>query len=266
MAALLLFALIFSACGEAPVRKAYRSGTEYMPLLDGRTLRYRERGDGETYEYTLTLKYIGGRAWKVYTTHDENIPYGRIEFTSNGTIVEASTLISLTSLESRKQVSAFNQVWVDAGAEVDSVWRDEATGTETVVAGYETVTVPAGTFTECLKTVTTPLPEVADSVEARYQRGDSDEKLYIEEREVVNWQTVRWFAAGVGLVKEQVGPAGDMRITRELVALEAEGVGLVDSAYIEIENPNIQTEPKLKLDTQEEPLDLQEESTPQGEE
>lgn len=250
----LLLALLLAACGEPPVRKVYRGGTEHMPLLDSRVLRYREKSEQETYEYTLSLKYIGGRVWKVYTTHDENIPYGRIEFTSNGNIVEAAALISLTSLESRKRVSAFNQVWVDEGANVDSVWRDESTGTETLVAGYETVTVPAGTFEECLKTVTTPLPEVADSIEARYQRGESGEDLYVKECEVANWQTVRWFASGVGLVKEQIGPPGEVKIIRELIAVESEGVGLVDSVYLDTEReiPQ-QTEPHLKLDSQDEP-------------
>ena len=166
----LLLTSIFSACGEAPTRFVYRSGTDYMPLLDSRVLRYREKADGPSTEYTLTLKYIGGRSWKVYTCQDENIPYGSIEFTSNGVIVEAATLISLTSLESRKVVSAFNQVWVDEAVEVDSSWYDESTGTETLVAGYETVTVPAGKLEDCLKTGTTPLPEIADSVESHTPR------------------------------------------------------------------------------------------------
>jgi len=231
----LAVSLLISACGEAPSRVVFRSGTEFMPLLDGRKLRYRQNDEGETSEYSLTLKYIGGRQWKVYTTEDDNLPYGAIEFSSNGTIVEAVTLISFTSLESRKLVSAFNQKWVDAGAELDSVWFDEVPGTETLVAGYETVTVPAGKFENCLKTVVTPLPEIKDSVEARYQRGDSDEKLYIEEREVASWQTVRWFAHGVGLVKEQIGPMGDAKIIRELIALDSEGVGFIDSAFVKTE-------------------------------
>lgn len=230
-------ALLCSACGEVAQRSVYRGGTEFMPLLDGRKLRYREKGDGETYEYTLTMKYIGGRAWKVFVCEDDDTPYGGIEFTTNGVAVEAATRISFTSLESRTQVSAFNQVWVDDGADPDSGWFDEQPGTETIVAGYETVTVPAGTFDDCLKTVATPLPDVADSVEARYQRGDSDEKLYLEEKAVVNWQTVRWFAHGVGLVKEQLGPPGNAKIVRELLAIESEGAGKIDSFYVnQLEN------------------------------
>lgn len=203
-----------------------------MPLLDGRKLRYINKEAGDTYEYTLTLKYIGGRDWKVFTTEDEDIPYGAIEFTSNGIVVETSTLVSYTSLESRRVVSSFNQVWVDEDARVDSIWFDEQPGTETLVAGFETVTVPAGTYEECMKTVATPLPEIADSVEARYQRGDASEEQYIKEREVVNWQTVRWFAHGVGLVKETLGPPGEVKVSRELLAIESEGAGLVDSLQI----------------------------------
>lgn len=221
-----------------------------MPLLDSRVLRYRQKSNGETSEYTLSLKYIGGRAWKVYTVKDENIPYGELEFSSNGTIVEAATRISLTSLESRKTVGAFNQVWVDEGADVDSVWYDEQTGTETVVAGFEQATVPAGTFDECLKTVTTPLPEIADSIKARYERGDTDEQLYLKEKEVVDWQTVRWFAAGVGLVKEQIGPQGEAKIVRELIAIEAEGAGLVDSTQLKSNTEAPKIKPKQSLESQ----------------
>ncbi|MBK6766674.1 MAG: hypothetical protein IPG71_10270 [bacterium] len=95
---LLAAALILSGCGSLPERKPYRSGTEHLPLLDGRVLRYRERAADETSEYTLTLRYLGGRAWKVYEAADENNPYGVIEFSSDGKIVEAATLVSLTSL------------------------------------------------------------------------------------------------------------------------------------------------------------------------
>lgn len=231
--AVIIAALLFSACGDVATRTLYRGGTEFMPLMDGRKLRYHEKGNGESYDYSLTMKYIGGRAWKVYVCEDEGTPYGGIEFSSNGVIVEAATRISFTSMESRTQVSAFNQIWVDEGAALDSAWYNEQTGTETIVAGFETVTVPAGKFEDCLKTVVTPLPAVADSIEARYQRNEMDEQAYSEERGVANWQTVRWFAQGVGLVKEQIGPPGEVKIVRELLAVDAEGAGKVDSFEVE---------------------------------
>lgn len=223
--------LILSGCGGMPERKSYRSGTDHFPLLDGRVLRYRQNSNGETTEYTLAIRYLGGRAWKVFEAKSENNPYGGLEFMTDGNIVEASTLLSFTSLESRKLVGQFNQVWVDEGVAVDSMWEDPTPGTETLVAGFETVTVPAGTFEECLKTVVTPLPEIKDSIEARYKRDDSNEVLYLREKEVADWQTVRWFAHGVGLVKEQIGPQGESVIVRELVAVEVEGHGDVDSLY-----------------------------------
>ncbi|MBK6766673.1 MAG: hypothetical protein IPG71_10265 [bacterium] len=126
-------------------------------------------------------------------------------------------------------MSVYDQVWVDEGAEVDSLWTDPTVGTESLVAGYESVTVPAGTYDDCLKMVITPLPELRDSVEARYQRDESDEQLYLQEKEAASWQTVRWFANGVGLVKEQIGPSGDARIVRELLAVDVKGTGQVDS-------------------------------------
>lgn len=226
---LLASALILSGCGSVPERKLYRGGSDHLPLLDGRVMRYRERADGESTEYSLTLKFLGGRTWKVYEATDDDIPYGVIEFSSDGKIVEVATLTSLTSLESRKDISFFDQVWVDEGADVDSVWTDPTVGTESLVAGYETVTVPAGTYEECLKMVATPLPELMDSVNARYERDESDEQLYLEEKEAAGWQTVRWFAHSVGLVKEQIGPPGDPRIVRELIAVVAEGAGDADT-------------------------------------
>lgn len=242
MPAVIFAALLFSACGDVVTRDVYRGGTEFMPLLDGRIMRYQEKGNGETYDYTLTMRYIGGRAWKVFTCEDEVTPYSGIEFTSNGSVVEAATGVGFTSMESRQHVGAFNQVWIDEKADPDSGWYDEQLGTETIEAGYETVTVPAGTFENCLKTVATPVPAVMDSVEARYQRGDSDEKLYLEEKRVVNWQTVRWFAHGVGLVKEQLGPPGEIKIVRELLAVEAEGGGKVDSFFVkQLEEDELET-------------------------
>lgn len=198
-------------------------------MLDGRILRYRENAEGEASEYSLTLKFLGGRTWKIYEATDKDIPYGAIEFSSDGKIVEVATQVSLTSLDSRKSVSVYDQVWIDEGAEVDSFWTDPTVGTESLVAGYETITVPAGKFEDCLKMVVTPLPELKDSIEARYQRDESDEQLYLLEKEASNWQTVRWFANGVGLIKEQIGPPGAARIVRELLAVEAEGAGEVDT-------------------------------------
>jgi len=213
-----------------PQRTVFRGGVDYMPLLDGRKLVYRETDEGERDDYSLTLHYIGGRNWKIYSVVEEETPYGRIEFESNGVVLRVSTQISLTSLESRKSIGAFTTVWLDGNAPEDSAWFDELTGTETLVAGYENVTVPAGSYTECLKTVSTPLPDLADSLEARYERSEIDEKQYTLERTFLNWQTVRWFASGVGLIKEQIGPPGETKILRELVAVEVEGTGKEDTA------------------------------------
>lgn len=232
---LVLAVLLLSAgCGEMPQRKALRGGTGFFPLLEDRALRYRQSGEEGTLDYTLTLHYIGGRQWKVFVVKGEDIPYGGIEFQSDGRYVEAVTSRSMTSLDSRSKLGEFSQVWLDDSAAVDSSWQDLSTGTETLVAGFETVTVPAGTYEDCLVTATTPLPQLADSVEARFRRDEMNEETYLLEREYARWQTVRWFAFGVGLVKEQLGPPGQPRITRELVAIENEGFGSADSSNTEI--------------------------------
>ena len=217
-------------CFDPPERTVYRGGTEYMPLLEGRKLLYRETEAGEQLEYSLTLHYLGGRQWKIFGIREEESPYGAIEFESDGKIVRATTQLSFTSLDDRSGVGAFTAVWLDQGADEDSTWLDDQAGTETIVAGFEGVTVPAGRFSECLKIVTTPLDAVADSIEARYQRNAIDEQQYVEERAVANWQTVRWFAAGVGLVREQIGPPGETKILRELLMVAEIGTGKADSA------------------------------------
>lgn len=229
---LLLSAAWIASCSSGIERKAYRGGNDYFPLLEGRTLSYRQTQDGETKDYTMSLHYIGGRSWKVYEAKFEGLAYGGLEFNSNGLIVEASSQYSLTSLDPRDDVSEFRQVWIDLGAREDSIWFDAAPGTESIFAGYETATVPAGRFENCMMVIANPIAEIKDSIEARHARENTSDALYKKEVEVWNWSTVRWFAPGVGLVKEEIGPPGEVKIRRELVAVTSEGVGVVDSLHL----------------------------------
>jgi hypothetical protein len=227
-----LLAAWIASCNSGIERTSYRGGNDYFPLLEGRVLSYRQTIEGETKDYTMSLHYIGGRAWKVYEAKIEGLAFGGLEFNSNGVVVEATSQFSYTSLEPRDEVSAFRQVWLDTGAREDSLWYDAAPGTESVFAGYQSVTVPAGSFENCMMIIATPVAEIKDSIEARHARGKSSDVLYQKELEVWNWSTVRWFAQGVGLVKEEIGPPGGVSIRRELLAVTSEGHGLVDSLHL----------------------------------
>jgi hypothetical protein len=172
---LLLFPILISGCSEAYQRVVPRAGTDFMPLYEDCQLRYRVVEYGETYEYSMKLRYLGGEEYKVFKASFINgeAP-GGIEFTSHKQQVIAVTQFSLTSLESPLRMSEFTQIWIDEALQPGDYWTDQDTGTQTVFAGYDDVTVPAGTYTACYKTVTEALPVLVDSIRARFERKDED--------------------------------------------------------------------------------------------
>jgi hypothetical protein len=194
-----------------------------MPLYEDRQHRYRVNEYGEIYEYSMKMRYLGGDEYKVFETIIvEGEAPGGIEFSQHKQQVIAITQFSLTSLESPRLRSEFSQVWIDESLRPGDAWTDFDTGTQTVFAGYEDVTVPAGSYTGCYKTVTEALPILADSIHARYEREeeDMDEKMLAKQLDNAEQVVVRWFAKDVGLVKEQYGGT---RFLRELVAVEKTG-------------------------------------------
>jgi hypothetical protein len=218
---LLLFLILISGCSEAYKRTVPRAGTEFMPLYEDRQLRYRVIDYGDTYEYSMKLRYLGGEEYKVFkATVVEGEAPGGLEFSSHEQQVTAITQFTLTSLESPLQKGEFSQIWIDEALQPGGYWTDFDTGTQTVFAGYEDVIVPAGTYTDCYKTVTEALPVLVDSIRARFERGEMDEEMLAQQSDNAKLIVLRWFAKDVGLVKEQVGTA---RFVRELLAVENEG-------------------------------------------
>jgi hypothetical protein len=227
---LLIFGLLLLfGCGEYQ-RKVPLGGTEYLPLKEDLTLRYRLTHDGEAQEYSIKLRYLGGKSYKVYKAYYEGDEQGGLELTSHDQQVKATTQFSLTSLKSRLEMGDFQQIWVDESLSPGDFWRDEDTGTQTVFTGYEDVSVPAGTFPNCYKTVTEALPELIDSINVRRERGELDPELLNQELENAGLVVVRWFARDVGLVKEQIGSPD---YVRELLAVENEGWFTNDSTLTE---------------------------------
>jgi hypothetical protein len=221
LTAFLLFLILVSGCGEAYQRIVPRAGTDFMPLYEDRQLRYRVTEYGETYEYSMKLRFLGGEKYKVFEASivDGEAP-GGIEYSNHDKQIIAVTQFALTSLESPRQKGEFSQVWIDEALRPGDFWTDNDTGTQTVFTGYEDVTVPAGTFTGCYKTVTEALPVLADSIRARFDRKEMDEEMLEKQLDNAKQIVIRWFAKDVGLVKEQIGAS---RFVRELLAVENEG-------------------------------------------
>lgn len=212
-ALLLLLALTAAGCG-GPERVVLRGGTEHFPLLHDRLLRYQERIGETSREYTLHLLYSGGRSIRVYRGIYQGIDPGKCNFLSRDSVVTLETPRPLTTSEFRP---AYRQVWVDENAVAGDSWIDEDTATETNFVGFEDVVIPAGSYSQCYKTATTTLPGYADSLRARLERGELPDREYKRQLANADVVIVRWFAAGVGLVKEQLGSEEHVRELIEIV-------------------------------------------------
>jgi hypothetical protein len=218
---LLFVFFIVWGCG-GPERAALRGGTEHLLLLHGRTMEYKERDGTETLRYSIRMFYSGGRSVRVYELKIKGVDWGRCRLISKDKQVFFETNKPSTALEN---VPEFRQLWVDEAALSGDGWDDPDTGTQTVVAASETVTVPAGTYENCYKTVTTGTPELMDSLDVWHERGEITNEIYRSQMAAAQTVVVRWFASGVGLVKEQIGGPEHVR---ELVAVSEMGKGKVD--------------------------------------
>ena len=210
---LLLLALTAAGCG-GPERVVLRGGTEHFPLLHDRLLRYQERTGDTSRDYTLLLLYSGGRSIRVYRGIFEGIEPNKCNFLSQDSVVTLETPSPPTTSD---YLPAYRQVWVNENADVGDSWIDDETATETTFAGFEDVTVAAGSYSRCYKTVTVTLPGLADSLRERRERDELPEREYERQLANVNQVIVRWFAKGVGLVKEHVGPEDHVRELIEIV-------------------------------------------------
>ncbi len=203
-------------CRE-PAPKPKLLGTSHLPLRENRIWTYREKRDGREEKYSLAVRFLGGDRYQVFRAVVKGIDLGEIAFVQVDSIVYFETTKPLTQLESPLRVPVFRQVWVDENAARGDSWDDTDTGTRTLYAGLDSVTVPAGHYSNCYKTITESLPELADTLALRYARGEiSAEEL---SRQTANSKlvVVRWFAPDIGLVKEQIGHSD---FVRELLAVK----------------------------------------------
>ena len=223
----LFSALVFVVgCGpKSPDRIGFLGGTSHMPLRHERVLRYQEQRGVDQKDYELTMLYTGGHRSKVYALRFKDASFGECELIGNDSMIYFSTTEPLTAMVPRGTSPDWRELWIDENARHGDSWLNEDTGTQTVYAGNETVSIPTGSFSNCYKTVTEAVPELADSLLARRDRGDLSTKEYEHELANSKLVVVRWFAPGVGLVREQVGDD----IIRVLQEVSSEGHGLVDT-------------------------------------
>ena len=208
-----------NGCGGGPERTVLRGGTRHLPLLHDRVLRYQETENGKTTPYTVRMIYAGGDRVRVYDLQYKGVERGFSSLLSNGMQVYFETQQPLTAVLDAPQ---YREMWLDENLDEGASWDEEMMGTSVVFAGYETVTVPAGTYQNCYKTVSTVQPVYLDSLKAFYNRSEMTDAEFKQLAARANLVVVRWFATRVGLVKEQIG---DPEHVRELVAVEREGIG-----------------------------------------
>lgn len=213
--------LLLNGCGP-PERVIRPGGTEHLPLFHNRTMKYVEYNGGRETEYTMSMRYIGGGRVRIFPLTFSGVDRGYCEFISRGSQVVFATDRPRTALAPRRTLDEYRQLWLDEKALSGEAWTDEDVGTQTVFAGYESVSVPAGKFYDCWKMVVEAMPVLFDSLDARHTRGDLSDEEYARETEQAGWIVVRWFAPGVGLVKEQIGSSEH---TRELVEVVNPGYG-----------------------------------------
>jgi hypothetical protein len=218
---LLFVFFLIVGCG-GPERVALRGGTEHLLLLHRRAMRYVERKGSEERRFTIRMFYSGGRSVRAYELELKGLDLGHCRFISKDQQVFFETNKPATTLA---DVPEFRQLWVDETAKPGDGWEDSDTGTETVVASSETVTVPAGTYENCYKTVTTGTSALLDSLTFWHESGALKDEIFESQMAAAQKPVVRWFVSGVGLVKVQFG---DPDHVWELTAVAEPGTGRVE--------------------------------------
>jgi hypothetical protein len=214
---LFVFVLLWG-CGGSE-RVPLRGGTEHLLLLHDRIMRYEEQNGPETRTITIRMSYMGGRAARAFELISKDAGFGRCRLISSGKQVFFETNKPATVFQ---DVPEFRELWVDEDVSVGGSWENSDTGTETVVAPSETVTVPAGTYENCYKTVTTGTQALLDSLKAWNDRAEISDQDFKTQMRAAQTPVVRWFASGVGLVKVQFGGPEHVR---ELEAVVKPGTG-----------------------------------------
>lgn len=200
----LLLSLVIVSCSTSSRKLGEDLGITYLPLRDGQKYTYhRQRGD-RSEQLTCRLQFVEG---------DRTTPEFRAIGQDTREIFlrrQKDAIVCLTEdpparLKQLPAGQLYLSTWLLDGATRGVFWEDEETGLRSVVAAFEAVTTPAGTFDDCIKIVIEPMDILLEVMEVRGERqGRSSEEIAAELR-AVSEVRVRWFARGVGLVKEEKG-------------------------------------------------------------
>ena len=201
-----IYLLTLVSCTKRTVELGEDYGITYLPLRDGQTYTYQRQCGEETKQLTRRLRIVKG---DIENPEFRVIEKGGDSFDQflrhQGNAIVHLTEKPLERLEDLGEGQLYLSTWLLDGAMSGDYWEDNETGLRTAVAGFESVTVPAGTFGDCIKTVTEPTAILLEVVEKRgEQTGLSAEQIAIE-LENARELCIRWFARGVGLVKEVKG-------------------------------------------------------------
>ena len=202
----LLSLLTILACTKSKEPLGEDCGMAYLPLRDGQTYTYQRQCGDNTEQLTRRLRFIKGDIetpeFRVFEKGDESFD----QFLRHqGNAVVHLTVKPPARLMPLGEGHFYLSTWLLDDASPGTYWEDEETGLRTAVAGFESVTVPAGTFDDCIKTVAEPTEILLEVIEKRgEQNGLSAEEITVE-LESARELCIRWFAWGVGLVKEEKG-------------------------------------------------------------
>ncbi|MFH1009738.1 MAG: hypothetical protein V1784_00710 [bacterium] len=204
--ACLVFSLLVfaAACSKSGGKLGNDYGIAYLPLRDGQKFVYQRECDGRVEPIVMELSFVQG---------DLETPEFRVDASGMGDRFlrrQGNAIVCLMErpparLRELAQGELYLSTWLLDGATPGTFWEDEDTGLRTAVAGFESVTTPAGTFESCMKVTieaTEILWEVTEERIRRDQLSPEQEDAICEDLSQI---CIRWFARGVGLVKEEHG-------------------------------------------------------------
>jgi hypothetical protein len=201
----LLIVLLAAACSKPGGKLGNDYGIAYLPLRDGQKFVYQRDCGGRAERIIRELSLVRG---------DLETPEFRVNEVGAGDMFlrrQGNAVVCLSDkprarLKMLGEGELYLSTWLLDGATPGTFWEDEDTGLRTAVAGFESVTTPAGTFDDCIK-VTIEATEILWQVtEERIRRENLSPEQEDAISEALAQVCIRWFARGIGLVKEEDGP------------------------------------------------------------
>ncbi len=192
------------ACSKPGGKLENNYGISYLPLRDGQKFVYQRECGGRAERVVRELSLVRG---------DLETPEFRVNAAGMGDMFlrrQGNAVVCLMEkpparLTELPDGELYLSTWLLDGATPGTFWEDEDTGLRTAVAGFETVTTPAGTFDSCIKVTIEATEILWQATKERIRR----EKLSPEQEDAIceglSFVCIRWFARNVGLVKEEQG-------------------------------------------------------------